>query len=343
MPPTFNAPPNAFNPVFANPLALSSSALGTGPSTFAAPSNPFLTAPPPLSNLVSSFWGFPLAQSPPAAGWMPPTFSAPPNAFNPVLTNQLPPPPPLPTGGIFGNLPASGYTTAPDGSGITPDLAQGIVAAPSALQTSLLQPFGSQLNLSSPSQPGAPANGKVRSDQMINGLNGALVPVAPLPNDRVTQALSDSWDSLKATWNAPLLGPFTVGDLFAAGLLSIPGVGEVAEGAEATKLAATISRNYRAAFFAAYPELKGQVVIHHAVEQWILRKYPDLFSEAELQALENLRGIPNELNSNLHLSVIRLEWNAFYKLNPNATREQIVQKAVEIDAKYGSQFNPPIK
>jgi hypothetical protein len=75
----------------------------------------------------------------------------------------------------------------------------------------------------------------------------------------------------------------------------------------------------------------------------VLKKYPDLFTEDELHALENLRGIPNDRNSELHLRAIRNEWNQFYDRNPNATREQILKKAAEIDTKYGSQFNPPIK
>jgi hypothetical protein len=37
------------------------------------------------------------------------------------------------------------------------------------------------------------------------------------------------------------------------------------------------------------------------------------------------------------------KWNRFYEENPTATRQQLLQKATEIDAKYGAQFNPPIK
>jgi hypothetical protein len=62
-----------------------------------------------------------------------------------------------------------------------------------------------------------------------------------------------------------------------------------------------------------------------------------------MHSLENLRGIPRHLNSSLHLKQIRGEWNRFYKQNPTATRRQLLQKATEIDAKYGSQFNSPIK
>ena len=46
------------------------------------------------------------------------------------------------------------------------------------------------------------------------------------------------------------------------------------------------SNNYRATFFAAHPELEGQVVVHHAVEQQVLTRYPGVVSEAEMHSLE---------------------------------------------------------
>jgi hypothetical protein len=33
----------------------------------------------------------------------------------------------------------------------------------------------------------------------------------------------------------------------------------------------------------------------------------------------------------------------FYDENPDATREQLLQKRTDIDAKYGSQFMLPVK
>jgi hypothetical protein len=87
--------------------------------------------------------------------------------------------------------------------------------------------------------------------------------------------------------------------------------------------------------------LRGQVFVHHAIEQQAPNKYSSMRG-VDLNSLENLRGIPKELNSDLHFSKIRIEWNRFYRENPNATDEQIRQKVKEIDDKYGSQFNPPI-
>jgi len=74
----------------------------------------------------------------------------------------------------------------------------------------------------------------------------------------------------------------------------------------------------------------------------VLTRYPGVVTEEQIHSLENLRGIPNEVNSDLHLSQIRREWNQFYRQTPNATQEQLLQKATEIDTKYGNQFNPPI-
>jgi hypothetical protein len=69
------------------------------------------------------------------------------------------------------------------------------------------------------------------------------------------------------------------------------------------------SNDYRATFFAANPELEGQVVVHHAVEQQVLTRYLGVVSEAENALSREPRGIPKEVNSDLHLSQIRREWN----------------------------------
>jgi hypothetical protein len=99
--------------------------------------------------------------------------------------------------------------------------------------------------------------------------------------------------------------------------------------------------DYRATFFAAYPFLRGHVVVHHAVEQRVLQRYPGLITEAEIHSLENLRGIPKEINNALHLSMIRSEWNEFDRQHQNPTKEQLIQKATDIDVKYGHSFMPP--
>jgi len=103
------------------------------------------------------------------------------------------------------------------------------------------------------------------------------------------------------------------------------------------------STNYRMIFFAKYPWLEGKVFVHHAVEQQVMKRYPGVLSEAELHSIENLRGIPKELNSELHLSKIRREWNVFYRTHPKPTKQELLDKATEIDKRFGSQFNPPVQ
>jgi hypothetical protein len=39
---------------------------------------------------------------------------------------------------------------------------------------------------------------------------------------------------------------------------------------------------------------------------------------------------------------IRREWDAFYRQNPTTTLQKLLEKADEIDQKYGHLFNPPI-
>ena len=101
--------------------------------------------------------------------------------------------------------------------------------------------------------------------------------------------------------------------------------------------------DYRSTFFAEYPQFRGDVVVHHAVERQVLTRYPNLIDEMEIHSIDNLRGIPKEANSELHLSEIRREWNRFYRENINPTRQDILDKATEIDNKYGYRFKPPIR
>lgn len=103
------------------------------------------------------------------------------------------------------------------------------------------------------------------------------------------------------------------------------------------------SFDYAENFFARHPDLRGQVWVHHAVEQQTLTRYPHALTPAQLHSYENLRGIPNDLNSRVHLSAIRKEWNEFYRSNPRATATDLLRKATEIDNKYGHLFNPRLR
>jgi len=102
---------------------------------------------------------------------------------------------------------------------------------------------------------------------------------------------------------------------------------------------------YHTTFFGAYPWLRGKVVVHHAIEQQVLKRYPGIFTKAEIHALENLRGIPKKINNDLHLSKIRKEWNKFYKRFDQAgivpSKKQLEDYARAIDKKFSNQFDPP--
>ncbi|MGY0695009.1 hypothetical protein ACW2QC_19980 [Virgibacillus sp. FSP13] len=116
-----------------------------------------------------------------------------------------------------------------------------------------------------------------------------------------------------------------------------------AESLQGTRKTVKDIENYRKTFFEAYPELEGSVVVHHAVEQQVLKRFPNLFSLEEIHALENLRGIPKEINNDIHLSKIRKDWNRFYRNHPNPTKEEVINYMIELDKKYGEKFNPPVK
>ena len=93
--------------------------------------------------------------------------------------------------------------------------------------------------------------------------------------------------------------------------------------------------DYRKVFFDKHPELEGKVVVHHSIEQQVLKRYPGLFTKEEINAYEMLRGIPKEVNSDTHLSKIRVEWNNFYKKVDAGeiplTKDSFYNKAKEID------------
>lgn len=102
------------------------------------------------------------------------------------------------------------------------------------------------------------------------------------------------------------------------------------------------STHYRETFFAAHPALRDKVVVHHAVEQQVLKRYPGLFTEAEIHSLNNLRGIPKSMNPDVHLSKIRRAWNEFYRTHPRPTKQEVLDLAARLDRDLGSIFEPPL-
>jgi len=167
---------------------------------------------------------------------------------------------------------------------------------------------------------------------VAGGLSGAIGYFDDLANDPNGQ------------FSLVKLGEAVVTNAVLGGLLLSVGIGAAKiAGSSGARFGAAGSSDYTATFFSEHPELQGKVVVHHAVEQQVLTRYPGVVTEEEMHSLENLRGIPKETNADLHLSKIRREWNQFYRENPAPTKEQLLQKATEIDTKYGSQFNPPLR
>jgi hypothetical protein len=181
------------------------------------------------------------------------------------------------------------------------------------------------------------------ADQEIRAQQQMLEPNAPLTRPATNADWVDplvNFGSLAAMLFGPELR------LAAPAAEALEGADVAALSAETTTYRATLgnalTNDYRATFFKANPELEGQVVVHHGVPQVSLRRYPGEVTESEIHSIENLRGIPKELNSDIHLGEIAREWFRFYKANRNATREQLLQKATEIDLKYGGWFKPPV-
>ncbi|WP_217614719.1 putative T7SS-secreted protein [Cellulomonas sp. GbtcB1] len=117
--------------------------------------------------------------------------------------------------------------------------------------------------------------------------------------------------------------------------------------ARRASLGESATTNYRKTFFEAYPDLQGQVVVHHAVEQSVLRRYPGVVTESQMHSLENLRGIPNDANPRVHLSEIRRLWNRFYEDFPSGgaapTTDDLLDYATSIDLQVGQRFLPPVE
>jgi hypothetical protein len=101
--------------------------------------------------------------------------------------------------------------------------------------------------------------------------------------------------------------------------------------------------NYRETFFAAHPALRDKVFVHHAVEQQVLKRYPGLFTEAEIHSLKNLRGIPKSINPDFHLSKIRRAWNDFYHAHASPTKQEVIDFAAYLDRQFGALFQPPLQ
>jgi hypothetical protein len=104
--------------------------------------------------------------------------------------------------------------------------------------------------------------------------------------------------------------------------------------------------DYRDAFFNAHPGLlpmADKIFVHHSLPQDLLTKYPGLFSAAEINAVEGLRGIHKSTNAKLHCGMINKDWFRFIKAHKSTglTRQRVLDMRDFVDKQYGSQFIPP--
>ena len=115
------------------------------------------------------------------------------------------------------------------------------------------------------------------------------------------------------------------------------------------------SNYYRALYSFEHPEVKmDEVVVHHSLEQQILNRYPGVFTQEEvLKDPLTFRGIPKELNIDLHNRQIRKIWDEAYDkinstLRQNANwsdieKKSFIQRVVYdtrdyIDSQFGYLF-----
>ncbi len=114
---------------------------------------------------------------------------------------------------------------------------------------------------------------------------------------------------------------------------------------EAT-VGASQNGDYRDAYLDIYVEAGSDIDIHHAIPQYVLKKWPGLFTVSEIHSLQNLRGIPREIVNLIHYRKLHgTEWNAFYKAFKDTppTRQQVLDFATKMDWKYGEFFTPAIR
>jgi hypothetical protein len=105
-----------------------------------------------------------------------------------------------------------------------------------------------------------------------------------------------------------------------------------------------ITQDYRKTFFDANPKLQGEGYwVHHAVPRDAIKKGWITWQEGH--SLPNLRGIPPQINVDVHLSQIAKAWNSFKKpyLKPGAqppTIDALLKFATDIDDLHGMKFDP---
>ena len=96
---------------------------------------------------------------------------------------------------------------------------------------------------------------------------------------------------------------------------------------------------YREVYFNVFKRMekfigKGTIEIHHRIPQMYIGN-GKLFPEAMRTSLSNLQGLPR----NVYRQIVSPAWATFRKQFPNATRAQIVKKAMDIDKLIAEYIN----
>jgi hypothetical protein len=109
------------------------------------------------------------------------------------------------------------------------------------------------------------------------------------------------------------------------------------------KFGKATTNNYRRAYAEANPDVNiKDLIIHHSAEQQLLKRLLGFLSRQKINSVENLRGIPKDIDKILHLMIIRSENDKFYDMYPRPTEQQILDHSTMMDKKYGHHFVPPV-
>jgi hypothetical protein len=107
------------------------------------------------------------------------------------------------------------------------------------------------------------------------------------------------------------------------------------------RLGRSTSANYRQTFFSSTPAAHPRSIVHHSIEQQVLKHYPKVVTTSQLHSLENLRGILRKFNRSIHLNEIRKDWDRFYRTHISASPLQLLNYARLLDRKYQNYFQFP--
>lgn len=100
-----------------------------------------------------------------------------------------------------------------------------------------------------------------------------------------------------------------------------------------------LPKPYRQLYLEANPQYAnypGGLQVHHRIPQDVLKLFPQLFGAEEVNALANLRGLPNRAGAHGQLSQA---WRIFLR-NENLTRQDILDYANLMDARFGRSYLP---